>query len=134
MAPKPPTLGSAAAKPWRSSGSRTRPRNGPQTPNARERRGKAVALLGIAHAAPKWPPNPQRSEAPRQSRGAPRDRARGPEMALLGIARAAAKWPPNPATFGAPRQSRGAPRAHGSRVVHFAHVVRRAGAGRDPRT
>src|SRR5213083_2296421 len=119
MAPKPPTLGSAAAKPWRSSGSRTRPRNGPQTPNARKRRGKAVALLGIAHAAPKWPPNPQRSEAPRQNRGAPRDRARGPEMApkpptlgkrrgkavaLLGIAQAAAKWPPNSATFGAPRR------------------------------
>jgi len=46
MAPKPPTLGSAAAKPWRSSGSRTRPRNGPQTPQRSERRGEAVAFLG----------------------------------------------------------------------------------------
>src|SRR5213080_5068608 len=45
-APSPPTFGSAAAKAWRSSGSRKRPRNGPQTPNARKRRGKAVALLG----------------------------------------------------------------------------------------
>src|SRR5436190_1061807 len=46
MAPKPPTLGSAAAKPWCSSGSRTRPRNGPQTPQRSKRRGKAVAFLG----------------------------------------------------------------------------------------
>src|SRR5438034_3054881 len=67
MAPKPPTLGSAAAKPWRSSGSRTRPRNGPQTPNARKRRGKAVALLGIAQAAAKWPPNSATFGAPRRS-------------------------------------------------------------------
>src|SRR5207247_1581229 len=51
-----------------------------------------------AHAAPKSPPTPQRSEAPRQSRGPPRDRARGPEMA------------PNPQRSEAPRQSRGAPR------------------------
>src|SRR5207244_9515838 len=57
------------------------PRTGPQTPNARKRRGQAVALLGMAQAAPKWPPNPQRSEAPRPSRGAPRDGASGPEMA-----------------------------------------------------
>src|SRR5439155_21042777 len=81
MAPKPPPLGSAAAKPWRSSGLRKRPRNGPQTPTARKRRGQAVALLGIAQAAPKWPPNPHRSEAPRPSRGAARDGAGGSEMA-----------------------------------------------------
>src|SRR2546428_14094246 len=54
--PYPPTLGSAPAKPWRSS----------IPPNARQRPGGAVALLDT----------PQRSAAPRQSRGTPRDVAK----------------------------------------------------------
>src|SRR5437588_7510932 len=51
MAPMPPTLGSAPAPPWRSS----------------------ISLRRL-HGAPKWPPCPQRSEAPRHRRGAPRFR------------------------------------------------------------
>src|SRR5438093_2446784 len=84
MAPEPPTLGSAPAQPRRSSITVVaRPRNGPHTPNARKRPGAAAALLDYRRrAAPKWPPHPQRSEAPRRSRGAPRLRASGPEMAL----------------------------------------------------
>ena len=33
--------------------------------------------------APKWPPNPQRSEAPRPRRGAPRAPASGPAAVVL---------------------------------------------------
>src|SRR5438445_6388876 len=52
--------------------------------------------------APKWPPGPPRSAAPRRSRGAPRFR--------LGLPLGAPKWPPGPLRSAAPRRSRGAPR------------------------
>src|SRR5438094_2474514 len=87
MAPKPPAFGSAPATPWRSSGTRERPRNGPQTPSVRKRPGQAVALLGHPRAAPKWPPNPQRSEAPRPRRGAPRPYSTDAGNALAIVAR-----------------------------------------------
>src|SRR3989441_3595138 len=60
----------------------------PPPPNARQRPGKAVALLDSGRRPRNGPPTPQRSAAPRQSRGAPRLRAEAP------------KWPPHPPTLG----------------------------------
>src|SRR5438045_4267988 len=104
MAPKPPALGSAPAQPGPSSITVVaRPRNGPQTPSARKRPGAAGALLDYRRrAAPKWPPNPQRSEAPRRSRGPPRlPAARGPAAAPT--PRATASAPPEAGPSAAPR-------------------------------
>src|SRR5881296_336628 len=117
MAPTPPTLGSAPAQPWRSSITVVaRPRNGPHTPNARKRPGAALALLDYRRrAAPKWPPHPQRSEAPRHSRGAPRlPSSRGPEMApkppTLGSA-PAQPWRPSITVVARPRNGPQTPNA-----------------------
>src|SRR2546427_7732864 len=60
----------------------------PTPPNARQRPGKAVALLDSGRRPRNGPHTPQRSAAPRQSRGAPRLRAEAP------------KWPPHPPTLG----------------------------------
>src|SRR5438477_5349168 len=59
------------------------PRNGPQTPNVRSARRSRVAPLSSL-GAPKWPPNPQRSERP------------GEAVSLLYRSWGAPKWPPNP--------------------------------------
>src|SRR5438093_11189570 len=67
MAPKPPTLGSAPAKPWHSSIPRKAQESddgGPEWPQSLKRRGLRP---------PRTPPAPH-SAAPRQSRGAPRAR------------------------------------------------------------
>src|SRR5438132_5878297 len=68
----------------------------PKPPAFGAPRQKAVALAGLNMGAPRWPPNPQRSERPGKSRGARWSEHGGPEMA------------PKPPAFGAPRQSRGA--------------------------
>src|SRR5204862_307682 len=49
-----------------------------------------TVVTSILTGAPTWPPDPQRSDAPRRSRGAPRG------------------WPPDPQRSDAPRRSRGA--------------------------
>src|SRR5437870_7736009 len=101
--PHPPTLGSAPAEPGRSSIWRWRPRGremAPIPPNARKRPGGAGPLLDLALASPgprNGPHTPQRSEAPRRNRAAPRFGVGVP---------GAAKWPPYPPTLGsAPAES-----------------------------
>src|SRR5919108_4191518 len=71
MAPKPPTLGSAATQPWRSSVTRAAP-TWPPSPQRSEAPAAQPWRSSVTRAAPTWPPSPQRSEAPRRSGGASR--------------------------------------------------------------
>ena len=97
----PPTLGSAPAKPWRSSkpldvGSARQSRGAPRSPSdARPAPGKAVALLE----------SPSDAAAPRQSRDAPR------KPSTLGSAPQSRGALESCFDLGSARQSRGAPRA-----------------------
>src|SRR5438094_7150757 len=81
--PKPPALGIAPAKPWRSSillGGRWGLDGAPKPPAlgiAPAKPWRSSILLEVAGAST-GPPSPPRSEAPRQSRGAPRSCLRSP--------------------------------------------------------
>src|SRR5437870_6259021 len=89
----------------------------PRSAAPRRSRGAPRFRVGLL-GAPKWPPCPPRSAAPRRSRGAPRFR-----VGLLG----APKWPPCPPRSAAPRRSRGAPRfrseEHTSELQSRGHLV-----------